>query len=97
MKLVLTDSTRDYIRHSHPELKRRIRAVLKAILEGTERGKPLAAELAGLLSYRIGRFRIVYRITNDECVEIITIGPRPGIYELTYRLLRRDRSTIHDR
>ncbi len=96
MNVVLADSIRDYIRHSHPELKRRIRAALTAILEGSECGKPLTAELDGLWSYRIGRFRIIYRMRDDACLEIVTIGPRPGIYELTYRLIKKDRTTIHD-
>lgn len=76
------------IRSLHPTIKRRVRAVLQAIVETPACGKPLQEELAGLRSYRMGRFRIVYRIAEDCSVEIAAIGPRRYIYEETYRKVR---------
>ena len=95
--LFIPDSIRQYIRHSHPELRRRIRQALNDVVDGKEVGKPLTAELEGLRSYRIGRFRIIYRIVDQTRLEIVAIGPRPGIYEMTYRMIQRDSKTIHDR
>ena len=43
-------------------------------------GKALKEELAGLHSFRVSRFRIVYRVKN-RVVEIIAVGPRNRIYE----------------
>ncbi len=51
-------------------------------------GKGLQAELAGLWSLRVGAFRIVYRVTGGQRLEIVSVGPRDRIYEETYRLVR---------
>jgi len=40
-------------------------------------------------SDRLGRFRIVYRISSKGIVEIVAAGCRRSIYEATYRLVRR--------
>jgi len=74
----------------HPTLKRKTRASLKTILADPSAGKALKDELAGLRSFRVGTFRIIYRMTR-YVVEIVAIGPRGRIYEETYRLLIRGR------
>lgn len=61
---------------------------LQVIVDSPGRGKPLKEELAGLRSYRLGRYRIVYRAAEDRSVEIVAIGPRRHIYEETYRKVR---------
>ena len=76
------------IRGLHPELKRRVRSVLGDILDDPGIGKPLREELAGLRSSRVGRFRIVYRVTG-AVVEIVAVGPRRTIYQETWRCLRK--------
>ena len=76
------------VRGMHPELKRKTRASLKTILADPSSGKGLKNELAGLRSFRVGTFRIIYRVTRS-IVEIVAIGPRERIYEETYRLLKR--------
>lgn len=44
-------------------------------------GKPLGRELTGKYSYRIGVYRIIYRInTKANLVEIITAGHRSVVY-----------------
>jgi hypothetical protein len=54
-------------------------------------GKPLKDEHKGLNSYRVGRFRIIYRLSSKGTIEIVAIGPRRIIYELTYRLVRKEK------
>jgi mRNA interferase RelE/StbE len=79
------------IRHMHPQLKQKIRAALRIIQNEPKVGKGLKEELAGLRSFRVNRFRIVYQIVNDApqgVLEIAAIGPRPAIYEETLRLIR---------
>jgi mRNA interferase RelE/StbE len=71
----------------HPSLKRRIRAALDEILADPSAGKALKEELAGLRSYRVSRFRIVYRVSKGKTVELVAVGPRESIYEETYRLV----------
>jgi mRNA interferase RelE/StbE len=76
------------VRGMHPELKRKTKAALNAILEGPESGKALKNELAGMRSFRVGTFRAIYRVMGN-IVEIVAIGPRQRIYEETYRLLKK--------
>jgi mRNA-degrading endonuclease RelE of RelBE toxin-antitoxin system len=79
---------RKVLQHLHPEIKRRIRAGLVDILPDPSCGKPLKADLDGLSSLRIGRYRIIYR-ADAAGAEIVAIGPRATIYEETARLSRR--------
>lgn len=72
----------------HPDLKRKTRASFETILADPSSGKALKEELSGLRSFRVGTFRIVYRVVSDV-VEIVAVGPRERIYEKTYRLLKR--------
>ena len=51
-------------------------------------GKSLKEALAGLKSYRIKRFRIIYQVTNKQEIGIVAIGPRKFIYEETFRIIR---------
>ncbi len=77
------------IRGLHPDLKRKVRSALDAILSDPTIGKALRDELDGLRSCRIGRFRLVYRIAGS-IIEIVAVGPRASIYEETWRRVRRD-------
>jgi mRNA interferase RelE/StbE len=88
-KLRVTDETAALVRSLHPNLKRKIKAALQTILGAPRAGKALKDELEGLRSFRVGRFRVVYRIRGEEgIIEIAVIGPRKRIYEETLRLLR---------
>ncbi|MBE9536698.1 MAG: type II toxin-antitoxin system RelE/ParE family toxin [Proteobacteria bacterium] len=74
----------------HPTLKQKIRAALKTILDDPGTGKALRNELKGLVTFRVARFRIVYRIGKKKVIEVVAIGPRKTIYEETYRLLKKE-------
>jgi mRNA interferase RelE/StbE len=80
----------DVIAGLHPELKRKVRAATDAIREDPSTGKWLREDLEGLRSLRVGRFRIIYRVT-PRVIELVAVGERATIYEETLRLLRRDR------
>ena len=47
--------------------------------------KALKDELEGLRSFRVGRFRIIYRIATGRRLDLIALGARSVIYEETYR------------
>ena len=79
-----------FIRGCHPKLKRKIRAGLQHIVTEPESGKSLKDELDGLKSYRISRFRIIYRISSKKIIDIVAIGPRKTIYEETYRIIKKE-------
>ena len=86
-KLRVTDEVAHLLGTLHPELKRKIKAGLRIIIGNPEAGKSLRDELAGLRSFRVSRFRIIYRIKGRK-IEIVAVGPRERIYEETYRLMK---------
>ena len=90
-RIRVSDETADLIKGLHSEIKRRVKSALKMILSDPDIGKPFKDELKGLQSYKIGRFRIIYRLSSRGTVEIVAIGPRRIIYELTYRMVRREK------
>ncbi len=89
-RLRIPDEIVDLIRGCHPQLKRKIRAGLRNIVTDSESGKSLRDDLEELRSYRIGRFRIIYRISSQSIIDIVTVGPRKTIYEETYKIINRE-------
>jgi mRNA interferase RelE/StbE len=87
--LYVPDHCRSLIKHLHPHLKTKVKAALSRLLADSSVGKALKDELAGLRSFRIGDWRIVYRL-RGKLIEIIAIGPRRTIYQETYRLLQKE-------
>jgi mRNA interferase RelE/StbE len=55
-----------------------------------ESGKSLKDEFEGLKSYRISRFRRIYRISSKKIIDVVAIGPRKTIYEETYRIIKKE-------
>ena len=78
------------IRGCHPQLKRKIRAGLRHILTEPDSGKSLKDELEGLRSYRISKFRVIYRISSTQIIDVVAFGPRKIIYEETYRIIKKE-------
>jgi mRNA interferase RelE/StbE len=89
LKLRAPDAVRALLRHLHPGLKKKVKAALETILLDPSHGKALKAELLGLRSVRVGRLRVIYRIT-PAAIDLVAIGPRRTVYEETVRLLRRE-------
>ncbi len=77
------------IRGMHPGLKKMVRASLKIILSDPTSGKALRDNLAGLRSFKIGRLRIIYKVSKTA-VQVVAIGPRSRIYEETSRFVRQE-------
>lgn len=62
-------------------LYQRVTRVLDALQHDPLLGKPLVGELKGHRSYRIGEYRIVYRIEHHRLVIlVIAIGHRRAVY-----------------
>ena len=86
----MSDETAELVRTLHPELKRKIKAALQSVLSDPLSGKVLRDELEGLQSYKVGKFRMVYKTVTDKgIIEVVAIGPRKTIYEETLRLLKK--------
>ena len=66
------------ISHAH---QRAIILALKEIKEDPFLGKPLMRELTGRFSYRVGVYRIIYKVNRkDKSVDILTAGHRAVVY-----------------
>ena len=78
----------EVLRSLHPNLKRSIKAAIRAIVTDPECGEPLMRELNGLWKYHVRRFRIVYAIDRKtRTIRLMAIGHRRSIYEdLTAKL-----------
>ena len=88
-KVRLPETVAALIRGLHPQLKKKLRVALETIAQSPHTGKTLKQELSGLWSFRVGGFRIIYRIADVRRIEVVAIGPRERIYEETYQLIRR--------
>jgi mRNA interferase RelE/StbE len=88
----MSDETAELVRALHPDIKRKIKAALQAILNDPKTGKGLRDELEGLQNFKVGKFRVIYKTATDRgIIEIVAIGPRKTIYEETLRLLKREK------
>lgn len=70
-------------------IKRLPRKYQKAIIEAFDEiredpffGKPLVRGLAGKLSYKVGVYRIIYKVNKvDKIISVLTVGHRGRVYE----------------
>ena len=89
-KLRVPDEIVSLIRGMHPILKKRVKAALNEISHNPYCGRALKEELAGLRTFRIKRFRIIYKVPTKKQINIIALGPRKYIYEETFRIISKD-------
>jgi mRNA interferase RelE/StbE len=70
------------IRHLPPDVKRALRAAIRALAVNPAAGEPLHAELEGRSKYRVRRYRIIYRVDRAaRILRIVAVGHRRSIYE----------------
>ena len=83
----------EVIRSLHPDLKRSVKAAVRAIATDPECGVPLLRELDGLWKYRVRRFRIVYAIDRrSRVIRLMAVGHRRDVYEELSARLRTEGS-----
>lgn len=71
------------------ELKSISRLYRKALIEAIDElvenpfaGKPLTRELRGMYSYRLGVYRVIYRISKKgKKISVLTAGHRATVYK----------------
>lgn len=72
----------------HPENKKLIKLALYELSNAPYSGHNLQEELSGFKSYKSKRYRILYKVNEDEhIIEVYFIGHRKDIYEQFRRLL----------
>ena len=82
-RLLYSETSRKAIRNLHSELKAIIRKRLKELDNNPYAGKRLDKKLSQYYSLRARRFRIIYKVKEDEkTLEIHYVGHRKDIYEL---------------
>ena len=72
----------------HPENKILIKTAFQQLLRTPYLGHDLQEELSGFKSFRIKRYRILYKVNEvEQVIEIYYIGHRKDVYDQFRRLL----------
>ena len=67
------------LKQTHQEA---ILSALEEIKEDPLIGKPLTRELTGRFSFRVGVYRIIYKVSErDKTVRVLNAGYRRNVYE----------------
>ena len=81
--ILYSETSRKQIKRLHPQIKAAVKLNIERLQENPFAGKWLEKELSGYMSIRTKRFRIIYKISDDNrIVEIHYVGHRKDIYEL---------------
>ena len=81
-RVQLTASAARAIQKLHPEIRKAAREALRELAQQPFAGKELQAELRGFRSYRFLRYRIIFRLDQEQRVLVVwAIGHRRNIYE----------------
>jgi mRNA interferase RelE/StbE len=88
----IREPARRAIEKLDPTVKKRIRKALDRLSQFPYLGKPLSTPLAGYWTYRVGNYRIIYRIEEQRLiVYVFGVGHRREIYESLKSILDRFR------
>ena len=80
----------DVLRHLSPDIKRPVKAALRAIGADPSIGAPLERELKGLWRFRVRRFRIVYAVERSRRrVRVMAVAHRRHVYDDLTQIIRR--------
>lgn len=80
----------DVLRHLPPDIKRPVKAALRAIGADPSIGAPLERELKGLWRFRVRRFRIVYAVDRSRrTVRVMAVAHRRHIYDDLAQIVRK--------
>jgi len=89
-KVVYSQTSREQAQALNPFIKPIVKRRIEETWGDPFLGKPLERELSGYYSYRVKRFRIIYKIdVAGKSVQIHYIGHRRDIYELFKEVLFR--------
>jgi len=81
-EIILTEEAEKFLKKCDKSIKNRIIDKIENLTEDPRLGKPLTGNLSGLWSLRIGDYRAIYKIKDNELIVIIIrLGHRKNIYE----------------
>jgi|GEM_PF-150173 mRNA-degrading endonuclease RelE of RelBE toxin-antitoxin system len=88
-RLVYAAACRRQILMLPPMLKPLVKRAIEQLAQNPREGKRLERELAGYLSLRAKRYRVIYRVDESpRIVEIHYVGHRRDIYEVFAEVIR---------
>ena len=87
MRISASEQAAEWLASLPPEPKRRVRAALKGLETWQGDIKPLRGEFEGFYRLRVGGYRIVYRVTSGQVIQLEYADTRDAVYE-TFRQLR---------
>lgn len=81
-QLIIAPRAKKQLKRLARVYKRSVRSALMDVKENPRIGKPLERELTGQYSYRIGVYRILYKIDEQsKIVNVLLVGHRSRIYQ----------------
>jgi len=81
MKIKLTARAKRELKNISKSHRLVLKEILNELKEDPYLGKPLTRELTRRYSYRIGVYRIIYKVSKkDKIIYIITAGHRATVY-----------------
>ena len=79
----LTTFAYNAARKLNPEIKKSARTALNELADNPFLGKELQSELSGFRSHRFMRYRIIYKVADQEkIITIYMVSHRRDVYEL---------------
>ena len=80
----------EVLRHLPPDVKRPVKAALRAISVNPSLGSPLERDLKGFWSFRVRRFRIVYVVDRTRRrLRVMAVAHRRHVYDDLAGMVRR--------
>jgi len=81
-RLVISPRAQKQLRDIKKSHQSAVKLALLDIKENPKLGKSLTRELSGKFSYRVGIYRIIYKVNEqDKIIDILTAGHRGDVYK----------------
>lgn len=79
-RIIISPRARKDLKSIKKTYRRVVAEIIDELSESPLIGKPLTRELTGRYSYKIGVYRVIYKISRDKKIYIISAGHRATIY-----------------
>jgi mRNA interferase RelE/StbE len=90
-RIIYSETSRDQIRSLHPQIKPIVKSHIQNLKENPYLGKALERELSGYYSPSMRRFRVIYKIDDqNHLIQIHYVGHRRYIYEVFKEYLEKE-------
>jgi mRNA interferase RelE/StbE len=81
-RIKLTARAKKELKNISKQHKELVSLAFEELKENPLTGKPLARELFGRFSYRVGMYRIIYKVDRkNKKITVLTAGHRASVYK----------------